>query len=124
MYRFLFFLLVLHSSVFSEDPWGEDIELIEDEKCQKRQEEFIFSLPVFLSEELIHFHQKAISPADGPRSHYIPSSSQYALEAIQKYGFLKGFVMGCDRLMRENDESWVYLTVPFEDDFMKYDPVK
>ena len=57
---------------------------------------------------LIQFHQDVISPADGPRSHFFPSSSQYTLEAMRKYGFYKGFLMGCDRLQRENNQDWVY----------------
>ena len=51
-----------------------------------------------------------ISPADGPRSHFIPSSSQYTYDAISRYGFFKGFILGCDRLMRENNDPWVYRT--------------
>jgi len=49
-----------------------------------------------------------ISPADGPRSHFYPSSSQYTKDAMDKYGFFAGFLMGCDRLMRENNEEWIY----------------
>lgn len=73
---------------------------------------------------LIHFHQNVISPADGPRSSYFPSSSQYTLEAMRKYGFFTGFIMGCDRLMRENSETWVYRTVTLPDGSVtKWDPV-
>ena len=72
----------------------------------------------------IRFHQEVISPADGPRSHYIPSSSQYTLEAMRKYGFFQGYVMGCDRLMRENNEEWVYRkTYDGAGRKMKWDPV-
>jgi hypothetical protein len=53
------------------------------------------------------------------------SSSQYTLDAMKKYGFLKGFTMGCDRLMRENDDPWVYRkTVDSIGHPMKWDPVK
>ncbi|MFS8564522.1 MAG: hypothetical protein LVR00_09605 [Rhabdochlamydiaceae bacterium] len=31
-------------------------------------------------------------------------------EAMTKYGFFKGYIMGCDRLLRENDDPWVYKT--------------
>jgi putative component of membrane protein insertase Oxa1/YidC/SpoIIIJ protein YidD len=63
-----------------------------------------------VAETLIDFHQTIISPADGPRSHFLPSSSQYTLEAMRTYGFYQGFLMGCDRLMRENSDPWVYKT--------------
>jgi uncharacterized protein len=73
---------------------------------------------------MIGFHQEVISPCDGPRSHYIPSSSQYALEAIRTYGFFQGVAMGCDRLMRENKDPWVYRnTVDGAGKSIKYDPV-
>ena len=44
--------------------------------------------------------------------------------AMQRYGFLKGFIMGCDRLLRENDEEWVYRTVEIDGRRFKYDPAK
>ncbi|MEX1012664.1 MAG: membrane protein insertion efficiency factor YidD, partial [Waddliaceae bacterium] len=75
-------------------------------------------------EASIYFHQNVISPADGPRSHYFPSSSQYTLEAIRKYGFFKGVIYGCDRLMRENDDPWIYPEYMLPDcTTLKYDPV-
>jgi putative component of membrane protein insertase Oxa1/YidC/SpoIIIJ protein YidD len=73
---------------------------------------------------MIGFHQRVISPADGPRSHFIPSSSQYTLNAMRKYGFFQGVAMGCDRLMRENKDPWIYrLTLDQEGKLIKYDPV-
>lgn len=94
------------------DPWGKDESLAHykpkahtaiSEKCPT---------PLLgpMAEVLISFHQEIISPADGPRSHFLPSSSQYTLEAMRKYGFATGFFLGCDRLMRENEEPWVYRT--------------
>jgi putative component of membrane protein insertase Oxa1/YidC/SpoIIIJ protein YidD len=73
---------------------------------------------------MIRFHQEIISPCDGPRSHYIPSSSQYTLEAMRRYGYFTGLAMGCDRLMRENKEEWVYrVTMDPAGAPIKYDPV-
>ena len=43
-------------------------------------------------------------------------------QAMHTYGFLKGYIMGCDRLLRENDEEWVYRTVHFDGRVLKYDP--
>ncbi len=42
--------------------------------------------------------------------------------AIERYGFLRGFVMGCDRLLRENNEEWVYRKIEAGDRVFKYDP--
>lgn len=74
--------------------------------------------------QAILFHQNVLSKVDGPRSHFRPSSSQYMLDAMQKHGFFTGFFIGCDRLLRENDDPWVYRTIPFGEKQMKYDPVR
>ena len=39
---------------------------------------------------LVKFYRVAISPYRPPCCRYIPTCSQYALEAIEKYGALKG----------------------------------
>ena len=39
---------------------------------------------------LIRFYRRAISPYTAPKCRYIPTCSQYALEAIEKYGARKG----------------------------------
>jgi len=49
---------------------------------------------------LIRFYQKAISPCLPPRCRYIPTCSQYAVEAIEKYGALKGGWLAFKRFMR------------------------
>lgn len=71
----------------------------------------------------IRFHQKVLSPADGPRSHFIPSSSAYTYNAITQYGLWRGFLLGADRLMRENGEAWLYPKVDHEY-ITKRDPVR
>ena len=76
-----------------------------------------------VAEEVILFHQNVISPVDGPRSHFRPTSSRYMLLAIRKHGFLQGFVMGCDRLLRENDDDWLYRTIQIDGKIYKFDPV-
>ena len=38
----------------------------------------------------IRIYQKYISPMKGTKCPYIPSCSQYGLEAVEKYGALKG----------------------------------
>lgn len=39
---------------------------------------------------LVRFYRRAISPFRPPACRYTPTCSQYALEAIEKYGALKG----------------------------------
>ena len=49
---------------------------------------------------LIRFYQKYISPAFPPRCRYTPTCSQYALEAIERYGAWKGGRLAFRRLLR------------------------
>ncbi len=48
----------------------------------------------------IRGYQKFISPALPPSCRFSPSCSQYALEAVSKYGALKGMWLGARRLVR------------------------
>ena len=49
---------------------------------------------------MIRFYQRYISPGLPPRCRYIPTCSQYALEAIEKYGALKGSYLAMRRILR------------------------
>lgn len=51
---------------------------------------------------LIRFYQKHISPAFPPCCRFTPTCSQYALEAIEKYGALKGGALALWRILRCN----------------------
>ena len=49
---------------------------------------------------VIRFYRKFISPCFPPRCRYIPTCSQYALEAVEKYGALKGGWLALKRVLR------------------------
>ena len=49
---------------------------------------------------LIRFYQKYISPGLPARCRFYPTCSQYALEAITKYGALKGGWLALRRFLR------------------------
>lgn len=49
---------------------------------------------------LIRFYQHHISPLTPPACRYTPTCSQYTLEAIQKYGAIKGSWLGLKRICR------------------------
>ena len=51
---------------------------------------------------LIRFYQVWISPYLPRRCRFIPTCSQYALEAIEKYGAAKGGWLALKRLLRCN----------------------
>ena len=49
---------------------------------------------------LVRFYQRNISPCYPRRCNYIPTCSQYALEAIEKYGPWKGGALAVRRFLR------------------------
>ena len=48
----------------------------------------------------IKIYQTLISPLIGPSCRFTPTCSQYTIEAIQKYGPLKGGWLGFRRIIR------------------------
>ena len=54
---------------------------------------------------LIRFYQKYLSPMKSTKCPYTPSCSQYGLEAIQKYGTVKGGMLAVWRILRCNPFS-------------------
>ncbi len=50
----------------------------------------------------IRFYQRQISPLSPPRCRYIPTCSEYALEAVEKYGAVKGSWLAAKRILRCN----------------------
>ncbi len=47
---------------------------------------------------LVRFYQVAISPFKPPTCRYTPTCSQYTIEALQKYGVLKGGWLAIKRI--------------------------
>lgn len=54
---------------------------------------------------LIKFYQKAISPHTPARCKYFPTCSQYGIEAIERFGVIRGGAMTVWRIMRCNPFS-------------------
>ncbi|MBU3110488.1 membrane protein insertion efficiency factor YidD [Clostridium lacusfryxellense] len=48
----------------------------------------------------IKSYRKYISPLKRPCCIFYPTCSQYALEAIEKHGAIKGSIMGIKRILR------------------------
>lgn len=51
---------------------------------------------------VVRCYQKFISPLFGARCRFYPSCSQYAILAVKKYGFFKGVLKACYRILRCN----------------------
>ena len=48
----------------------------------------------------VRFYQRAISPMSGPHCRFVPTCSQYALEAIERHGALFGTWLAVRRVLR------------------------
>jgi len=53
----------------------------------------------------IRLYQRLISPMVGQRCKYYPSCSEYAVQAIRRFGILRGLVLAAWRLLRCNPWS-------------------
>lgn len=58
---------------------------------------FFTALPLLV---IVKFYQYGISPFTPPSCRYTPTCSQYAVEALRKYGPLKGSWLTLKRLSR------------------------
>ena len=54
---------------------------------------------------MIRWYQRYLSPGLGASCKYLPTCSQYAIEAIERYGAVKGSLMAFWRIMRCNPFS-------------------
>ena len=53
----------------------------------------------------LRLYQSIVSPALGPRCKFYPSCSEYAVQAITRFGILRGLVLASWRLLRCNPFS-------------------
>jgi putative component of membrane protein insertase Oxa1/YidC/SpoIIIJ protein YidD len=120
----IFIGIAASSSLFAlpgyHEPWGKDADLRIPALVPSP---LSLSLLGIAADQVIRFHQTFLNRVDGPRSHFRPTSSKYMQLAIRQYGFFKGFIIGCDRLLRENDAAWVYRTIEIDGKLYKHDPV-
>ena len=49
--------------------------------------------------KLIKTYKYIISPLIGPSCRYLPTCSEYSIEALKTYGFIKGFSLSLKRIM-------------------------
>ena len=61
---------------------------------------FVIRIPANLMILAVRFYQKAISPMIGPRCRFQPTCSSYFIEAVKKYGAIRGALKGIWRICR------------------------
>lgn len=67
-------------------------------------------------------HLSAVKRGECPMH---PSCSEYSVQSLQKHGFLIGWIMTCDRLMRcGNDELRLSPSIHAKGKLKCYDPVE
>ena len=49
--------------------------------------------------KLIKIYKYIISPLIGPSCRYLPTCSEYSIEALKSYGFIKGLLLSFKRIM-------------------------
>jgi hypothetical protein len=49
---------------------------------------------------VVRFYRSSVSPLSSPKCRYSPTCSAYALEALEKYGALKGGALAIRRILR------------------------
>ncbi len=65
----------------------------------------IFKLPRKILVSLIRFYQLCISPRLGSHCKYYPTCSEYTRQAVDKYGIIKGSLLGIIRILKCNPFS-------------------
>lgn len=70
-----------------------------------KKNKWIFLLPRIVEIYSIEFYQKYISRSLGNRCIYYPSCSEYTKQAVDKYGIIKGNILGIYRILRCNPFS-------------------
>lgn len=66
---------------------------------------FIYKIPRNIEILCIKFYQKFISPSLGHRCIYYPTCSEYTKQAVDKYGIIKGNMLGFIRILKCNPFS-------------------
>jgi len=80
--------------------------------------------PSSISQPLLIFYQKFISPTKGRHCSSTPSCSSFSREAIGSYGFVKGCLMTADRIHRCGHDTNQYTFIISNNSRKVYDPIE
>ena len=62
--------------------------------------QWIWNIPSMCAIGMVRLYQLTLSPILGRQCRFQPTCSNYMIQAIQKYGFVKGTLKGIWRIMR------------------------
>lgn len=62
----------------------------------------IMQIPKKIILAQLRFYKRQISPLLPPSCRFVPTCSEYAMEAVEKYGAVKGSYLACRRILRCN----------------------
>jgi putative membrane protein insertion efficiency factor len=70
----------------------------------------------------LRLYQRLISPASPRRCKYHPTCSEYAVQAVRRYGILRGLVLAAWRLLRCNPWSHGGVDFPEQQTIFRAEP--
>ena len=79
---------------------NEQNEKADENEKKKNFFSFVVGIPRRLAIVCISIYRHAISPLFPPSCRYVPSCSEYAMIALERYGFLKGVWLSIKRVGR------------------------
>ncbi len=101
-------VLIISESFADSDQITRDFDLVLQNYSKNRTSAIVDSCQSddgiselkFFATGMIKLYQTAISSQDVPACNFTPSCSRFALDAINQGGFMKGALLGADRLLR------------------------
>ena len=82
------------------DPWDFAAPAVDQVPAEQPAQPF--SYPLDPASLVIHAWQHGLTNQDGPTCPFEPSCSEYAREAVEKFGPLYGWTLGMERYMRDH----------------------
>jgi len=116
----LIFFFIILGLIWENSLAGQEMNVDEYPKVSNRAEEKHAS-PLLYP---IQFYRDHISSVDGNRCPMHPTCSTYCIEAIEKHGYIMGWIMCSDRLLRcGRDETKLSDPVWIDNVKHGYDPL-
>ncbi len=118
VFSILLVVLLYGSQGQCQDDAETDAGEVEHSRNQNAEKE------MNIGARIVSIFRDHISKVDGDRCPSIPTCSSYSVQAFEKHGFIKGYLMTVDRLIHEIDESKVSPVVYHEGRAKVLDPVE